>query len=204
MSNRHFKDYVLTLEVLNKILKVKEPIIDVQIQNTGKVLLRTWDIKTIQPEGAEPLQVSYEWKDEFPTLTAMRNAYEAHQQYLKKMEPMRRSLGRADYYKEMGAFIYTAQRQSGKTTFLVELANKLDKTILITPTVAMADSIRNNFTVPTSCIFARTKDIDTLNMLYGTYNHHLLVDEYQLLDQKELHNVLSYLWKSVTMIGSIK
>lgn len=83
------------------------------------------------------------------------------------------------FWLEVGAYIITLPRQSGKTYILEEL--------LTMDTCLIRHTDRNVFT-----------------KLVGTdyRNKDLLIDNYELFDTDELTAILSFDWKSVTMTAS--
>ncbi|MFA5023366.1 MAG: hypothetical protein WC523_00215 [Patescibacteria group bacterium] len=117
------------------------------------------------------------------------------------------------YWTQVGAFVSTLPRQSGKTTMLSLLIEdfilKGEDYILVTHNLHMKNNISTNFLIPNNKICVVSSDANEL-MFYMGYNKiitngcHLLIDEYQLIDNNVLMGVLNFDWKTVTMVGTVR
>lgn len=114
--------------------------------------------------------------------------------------------GWTGYWKEHGAFVSASPRQIGKTTMLSQIINvfdeKCEKYLIVFPSSLMLMTARNNFG------FSNAVTAD--NLVTGGvkgYHHneiHLMIDEFDHIDNGVTNIILSHAWKSVTMVGTLK
>jgi hypothetical protein len=99
---------------------------------------------------------------------------------------LKKVLNKAAYWFEVGAFVATLPRQSGKSTLL-------DKMF---------------YSTPGSIKLSGVKDNSNLDWLLGKReqwsNTHLFIDEYDWIPADVLYKILDRDWASVTLIGSMK
>lgn len=123
----------------------------------------------------------------------------------RQMAASNKAFGYRFFWKELGAFVSTLPRQSGKTKMLQKLINGFneEKTpyIVVVPSITMKDHLirrginKNN-------IYS-SSNIDHINGRIVPQDTHLLVDEYCHFGQS-LEILLCHPWKTVTMVGTLR
>lgn len=131
-----------------------------------------------------------------------------HDEYIKqpyvvaeKAQEQGRTL--TSYWKHIGAFVSTLPRQVGKTTMLGELVNRFVKEkesyIIIVPSHSMKKAlIKNHGFNEKHCV--SSQDFQGISVR----ECNLLIDEYTIFSERDLDTILSYNWKTVTMVGTLR
>jgi hypothetical protein len=131
--------------------------------------------------------------------TLLEAMWDAHQARLDEpaLKDLRGIYNQSDYWKEIGAFIATPARQTGKTTLLIKLAERSENAMIVVPRTSMALLIRERTKVKS--VVGTTA---LLGMDYSKYD--LFVDEFTYLSANDLERLLDKPWRSVTMFGTMR
>jgi hypothetical protein len=125
------------------------------------------------------------------------------------IQALRSQMKLADWWKECGAFISIMPRQIGKTEMLIKLTrhfeNNNERYV-----VAVYNQIQKR---NTECLGIRPKNVKVASShVSSTFmptiseisECNLLVDEFMCIDKEILDDLLSYNWKTVTMVGTLR
>ena len=131
---------------------------------------------------------------------------EVYLQY-KRVQSARESLPLSSYWMEYGAFVSVLPRQTGKTTMLGVIAQKLSTESFI-QIIVSSDNMKQNFLAKTGLgknyVCSIEEWLSRLSLQCAAEYSHLLVDEFDFIDSFKLKKVLNNEWKSVTMVSTLK
>lgn len=114
-----------------------------------------------------------------------------HQEILQRpeSEEFKRLLGISQWWKEHGAFTVTTPRQTGKTRWLLKLYHQKFGSLCV----------RHHDHFDDSLFWHQWKGFAETAAERDVY-----IDEYNHIPEDYLIDLLSYNWKSVTMVGTVK